>query len=126
MLARDYDSVSVHYVDVDAEGVVDLDSLRGAVTDDTALVSVMAVNNETGVREPLDGVASVVHSLPGAKVTHTDAVAAAPWLDLSVVTGSIDMVSLTTNPSNLSRCRSSQCRISRDSVAGAPDASSAG
>jgi cysteine desulfurase len=94
MLARDYDTVGVHYVDVDAEGVVDLDSLRAAITPDTALVSVMAVNNETGVRQPLDGVASVVHSLPGATVTHTDAVAAAPWLDLSVVTGSIDMVSI--------------------------------
>jgi cysteine desulfurase len=94
LLARDHDSVSVHYVDVDAEGVVDLDDLRNALSDDTALVSVMAVNNETGVRQPLDGVSSVVHSLPGAKVTHTDAVAAAPWLDLSVVTASIDMVSI--------------------------------
>jgi cysteine desulfurase len=94
LLARDYDSVSVHYVDVDAEGVVDLDDLRNALSDDTALVSVMAVNNETGVRQPLDGVSSVVHSSPGAKVTHTDAVAAAPWLDLSVVTASIDMVSI--------------------------------
>jgi cysteine desulfurase len=94
LLARDYDSVSVHYIDVDAEGVVDLDDLRNALSDDTALVSVMAVNNETGVRQPLDGVSSVVHSLPGAKVTHTDAVAAAPWLDLSVVTASIDMISI--------------------------------
>jgi cysteine desulfurase len=94
LLARDHDSVSVHYVDVDAEGVVDLDDLRNALSEDTALVSVMAVNNETGVRQPLDGVSSVVHSLPGAKVTHTDAVAAAPWLDLSVVTASIDMVSI--------------------------------
>ncbi|MGC1237705.1 MAG: aminotransferase class V-fold PLP-dependent enzyme [Acidimicrobiales bacterium] len=94
LLERDYDSVSVHYVDVDAEGVIDLDDLRNALSDDTALVSVMAVNNETGVRQPLDGVSSVVHSLPGAKVTHTDAVAAAPWLDLSVVTASIDMVSI--------------------------------
>jgi cysteine desulfurase len=94
LLARDYDSVSVHYLDVDAEGVVDLDDLRNALSEDTALVSVMAVNNETGVRQPLDGVSSVANSLPGAKVTHTDAVAAAPWLDLSVVTASIDMVSI--------------------------------
>ncbi|MGH3732740.1 MAG: cysteine desulfurase family protein [Acidimicrobiales bacterium] len=93
-MARDFDSVSVHYIDVDPEGVVDLEDLRRALSEDTALVSVMAANNETGVRQPLDGVASVVHSLPGAKVTHTDAVAAAPWLDLSVVTASMDMVSI--------------------------------
>jgi cysteine desulfurase len=94
MLERDFESVRVHYVDVDAEGVVDLDALSAALSADTALVSVMAVNNETGVRQPLDGVSSVVHAHPGAKVTHTDAVAAAPWLDLAVVTGSIDMVTI--------------------------------
>jgi cysteine desulfurase len=115
LLARDYDSVSVHYVDVDAEGVIDLDDLRNALSDDTALVSVMAVNNETGVRQPLDGVSSVVHSLPGAKVTHTDAVAAAPWLDLSVVTASIDMVSICAH--KLGGPVNSGALIVRDDVA---------
>jgi len=93
-LDADYESVHTHLLDVDHEGVVDLGALRALLNENTAIVSVMAVNNETGVREPLDGVASVVHSLPGSAVTHTDAVAAAPWLDLSVVTGSMDMVSI--------------------------------
>jgi cysteine desulfurase len=115
LLARDYDSVSVHYLNVDADGVVDLDDLRNALSDDTALVSVMAVNNETGVRQPLDGVSSVVHSLPGAKVTHTDAVAAAPWLDLSVVTASIDMVSICAH--KLGGPVNSGALIVRDDVA---------
>ncbi len=93
-LAADYESVNAHFLDVDDEGVVDLDALRTLLNEDTAIVSVMAVNNETGVRQPLDGVASVVQSVPGSAITHTDAVAAAPWLDLSVVTGSMDMVSI--------------------------------
>ncbi|HEY1825879.1 MAG TPA: aminotransferase class V-fold PLP-dependent enzyme [Acidimicrobiales bacterium] len=93
-LARDFESVSTHVVGVDEEGVVDLDALADLVNDHTAIVSVMAANNETGVRQPLDGVASVVHAHPGSRVTHTDAVAAAPWLDLAVVTGSIDMISI--------------------------------
>ena len=67
MMARDYDDVSVRYVDVDAEGVVDLDSLREVMSEDTALVSVMAVNNETGVRQPLDGVTAVVRSCPARR-----------------------------------------------------------
>ena len=54
----------------------------------------MAVNNETGVRQPLDGVTAVVASVPGDALTHTDAVAAAPWLSLSVVTATTDMVSI--------------------------------
>ncbi len=93
-MAQDFDDVTVRYVDVDAEGVVDLDSLRGVISADTAIVSVMAVNNETGVRQPLDGVNAVVRSVPGDAFTHTDAVAAAPWLSLSVVTATMDMVSI--------------------------------
>jgi cysteine desulfurase len=95
MMARDFENVHVRYVDVDAEGVVDLDSLRDIVSEDTSLVSVMAVNNETGVREPLDGVNAVAKSsVPGGVPTHTDAVAAAPWLSLPVVTASSDLVSI--------------------------------
>ena len=57
-MARDYDDVVVRYVDVDGDGVVDLDSLSDLLGDDTAVVSVMTANNETGVRQPLDGVSS--------------------------------------------------------------------
>ncbi|MGA7834848.1 MAG: aminotransferase class V-fold PLP-dependent enzyme [Acidimicrobiales bacterium] len=94
MMSRDFSDVCVRYVEVDAEGVVDLDSLRGLVNEHTAIVSVMAVNNETGVRQPLDGVNSVVRAVPGEALTHTDAVAAAPWLSLPVVTATMDMVSI--------------------------------
>lgn len=95
MMARDFDNVSVRYVEVDAEGVVDLDSLHELLSDQTALVSVMAVNNETGVRQPLDGVNSIAKSLiAGGVATHTDAVAAAPWLSLPTITASIDLISI--------------------------------
>jgi cysteine desulfurase len=94
LMARDFDDVTVRYVDVDAEGVADLESLGGIINEHTAVVSVMAVNNETGVRQPLDGVNSVVRSVPGEALTHTDAVAAAPWLSLPVVTATMDMVSI--------------------------------
>jgi cysteine desulfurase len=95
VMARDHDNVSVRYVEVDADGVVDLDSLHELLSEDTALVSVMAVNNETGVRQPLDGVNSISKSLiPGGVTTHTDAVAAAPWLSLSTITASIDLISI--------------------------------
>ena len=95
MMARDFENVSVRYVEVDAEGVIDLDSLHELLSEETALVSVMAVNNETGVRQPLDGVNSISKSLiPGGVTTHTDAVAAAPWLSLSTITASIDLISI--------------------------------
>jgi cysteine desulfurase len=74
---------------------VDLDSLATNIAADTAVVSVMSANNETGVVQPLEGIASVVNaSLGKTALTHTDAVAAAPWLDLTDVTSSIDMISI--------------------------------
>ena len=95
MMARDFENVDVRYVEVDGEGVVDLDSLRDLVGEHTAIVSVMAVNNETGVRQPLDGVNAVAkRSVPGGVPTHTDAVAAAPWLSLPVMTATQRLVSI--------------------------------
>lgn len=95
MMSRDFDNVHVLYIDVDEEGVVDLDSLHELLSEDTSIVSVMAVNNETGVRQPLDGVNSIAKSLvPGGVTTHTDAVAAAPWLSLPVITASMDLISI--------------------------------
>ncbi len=95
MMARDFANVHVRYIDVDADGVVDLDSLSELVSERSALVSVMAVNNETGVRQPLDGVNSVAKALvPGGVPTHSDAVAAAPWLSLPVITASTDLISI--------------------------------
>jgi cysteine desulfurase len=94
-MARDHDDVHVGYVDVDADGVVDLDSLTSLLSDDTAIVSVMAANNETGVRQPLDGVSALSKSIiPGGVLTHTDAVAAASWVALANMTATIDMISI--------------------------------
>ena len=94
LMARDYPNVSVHYVDVDSDGVLDLESLAGALDGDTAVVSVMCANNETGVLQPLDGVSALVRERPAGILTHSDAVAAAPWLDLAEATAGVDMVSI--------------------------------
>jgi cysteine desulfurase len=95
MMAEDYPTVEVREVAVDSDGVLDLEALYRALDDSVALVSVMATNNETGVLQPLDAVAAAVRDLgPGHVVTHTDAVAAAPWMDLAQFTSMIDAVSL--------------------------------
>jgi cysteine desulfurase len=59
---------------VDAQGMVDLDELRAALRDDTALVSIMYANNETGTLFPLPEIAEVVKSR--GVLLHTDAVQA--------------------------------------------------
>lgn len=94
-MASDYDDVRVTYIDVDGDGVVDLDSLMERLSDDTAIVSVMAANNETGVRQPLDGVSALAKSIiPGGVLTHTDAIAAASWVNLANMTATTDMISI--------------------------------
>lgn len=66
------------------DGTVDVDGLAEALRtspEPVSLVSVMLVNNETGMIQPLEAVADVVaRHAPGA-VLHTDAVQAVPWLD---------------------------------------------
>ena len=94
-LARDWSDVSVVEVAVDADGVIDVDALVEALGPDTAVVSVMTANNETGVCQPLDAVSSAMNAtVPGGVPLPTDAVAAAPWLALPVVTATMDMISI--------------------------------
>jgi cysteine desulfurase len=69
-------------VNATAAGVIDLDAFAGALDDRTAVVSVMLVNNETGVRQPLAEVASLVRERAPNAVLHTDAVQAPQWCDL--------------------------------------------
>jgi cysteine desulfurase len=60
-------------IPVDAQGVVRLDALRDALREDTALVSVMAANNETGVLEPVAEIGRLIHECCPAALFHTDA-----------------------------------------------------
>ena len=84
-----------HVVGVDANGIVDPASVAAHVTEHTEVVSVMTVNNETGVRQPIGSIAEAVHELSPTVLVHSDAVQALPWLDLAEVTAGADMLSIT-------------------------------
>ncbi|TMG00683.1 MAG: cysteine desulfurase [Chloroflexi bacterium] len=64
----------VTYLGVDGEGFIDLQDLEDAVTDDTALVSIMYVNNEVGTIESIEEAVRVVKAKNPRTVFHTDAV----------------------------------------------------
>lgn len=66
----------VHYAPVDKDGAVDIEALKALLNNKTILVSVMAVNNETGTIQPIERVAKLVHKLSPEALFHCDAVQA--------------------------------------------------
>jgi cysteine desulfurase len=80
---------------VKADGLVDLDRFAAAVTDRTALVSVMAANNEIGVLQPLRAMADIAHAR-GAAI-HTDAVQAVGKVAFDVEQLDVDLASITAH-----------------------------
>jgi cysteine desulfurase len=77
---------------VDASGIVSIDRLRDAITDDTALVSVMHANNEIGTIQPIAALAAIAHE-KGA-LFHTDAVQSAGKIAIDVRALGVDMLTI--------------------------------
>lgn len=83
----------VTYLPVRQDGLLDLDVLRAAITDKTVLVSVMAVNNEIGVIQPLAEIGRICRE---KKVFfHTDAAQAAGKIPLDVEALNVDLMSIS-------------------------------
>ncbi|HTE36606.1 MAG TPA: IscS subfamily cysteine desulfurase [Reyranella sp.] len=83
----------VTYLPVQKNGLVDLEELRAAITDKTVVVSIMAVNNEIGVIQPLAEIGKICRE---KKVFfHTDAAQAAGKIPLDVEAMNIDMMSIS-------------------------------
>jgi cysteine desulfurase len=78
---------------VDREGRLDLDELRESLTDETALVTIMYANNETGVIFPIEEIGGIVKAR-GISF-HTDAVQAAGKIPLNMKNSKLDMLSIS-------------------------------
>ncbi|MFA9408893.1 MAG: cysteine desulfurase family protein, partial [Candidatus Dadabacteria bacterium] len=85
----------VTYLDVDSDGLIDLDELRDSIKDNTALVSCMYANNETGVIFPVEKIAEIVKER-GA-LFHTDAVQAAGKIDIDLNKIPADLLSISAH-----------------------------
>jgi cysteine desulfurase len=83
----------VNELSVDREGQLDLDELKEALTDQTAVVSIMYANNETGVIFPVEKIGEIVKSkgIP----FHTDAVQTAGKIPLNMKKSTVDMLSIS-------------------------------
>ncbi len=83
----------VTWLEVDEQGNLNLEDLRAALRPDTALVSVMLANNETGVLFPVAEIARIVHENSGALV-HVDGVQAIGKIPFNVRESQVDLFAL--------------------------------
>ena len=83
----------VTYLDVDENGIVDIEALEKNIRKDTILVSIMYANNEIGVIEPIFQIGSICkkHNI----IFHTDAVQAYAHVNIDVNKGNIDLLSVS-------------------------------
>lgn len=91
---------SVTYVGVDSRGFVNPDEIADAVTEKTALVSVMYVNNETGAIQPIGDISKKVKAKKRDVLFHTDCVQAFGNAPIDVTKQGIDMLSLSAHKIN--------------------------
>ena len=95
MKALEKQGFTVTYLDVHSDGVVRLSDVAAAITDDTALVSVMMVNNEIGTIQPIQEIAKLCQDK--GVLFHTDAVQAVGHIPVDVKALGVDMLSLAAH-----------------------------
>ncbi len=78
---------------VDSEGLLDLGMLEDAITDDTAIVSIMWANNETGVIFPIEEIADICRRK--GVVFHTDAVQAVGKVPIDLSRTPVELLALS-------------------------------
>ncbi|CAE6389323.1 unnamed protein product [Rhizoctonia solani] len=84
----------ITYLPVQSNGLVDLNVLEAAIRPTTSLVSIMTVNNETGVIQPLKEISTIVKKHRGVYF-HTDAAQAVGKIPLDVNAMGIDLMSIS-------------------------------
>jgi len=84
---------SVTYLPVQSSGLIDLNDLQKAIGPETVLVSIMAVNNEIGVIQPLDEIGKICRK--AGVFFHTDAAQAVGKIPLDVESMNIDLLSIS-------------------------------
>ncbi|KAG9318643.1 pyridoxal phosphate-dependent transferase [Chiua virens] len=84
----------ITYLPVQSNGVVDLQTLEAAIRQDTSLVSIMTINNETGVIQPMKEIGAILRKSRGVYL-HTDAAQAVGKVPIDVNEANIDLMSIS-------------------------------
>lgn len=88
---------TVDYLNVDSNGIIDLDELKSKITNETALISIILVNNEVGAIQPINEVVRIKDSINKNTAIHVDAVQAFGKIDIFPKSSGIDMMSMSSH-----------------------------
>lgn len=86
---------AVDFVELNKDGSVDIDNLKGLIRDDTLLVSIGAINSETGIRQPIEEIGKLIKDSYPNVIFHTDATQAIGKVPVDY--SSVDAVSLSAH-----------------------------
>jgi cysteine desulfurase len=89
------DGFSITYLEVDREGVIDLQLLKDSIKKDTILVSIMGVNNEIGTVQPLKEIGRVIKEMNPLAFFHVDGIQAFLKIPIDPKDMKIDLLSIS-------------------------------
>ncbi|MBU5460141.1 cysteine desulfurase family protein [Anaerostipes sp. MSJ-23] len=85
----------ITYLDVTAEGIIDLEQLKNAIREDTILVSCMMINNEIGAIEPIEEAGKIIKEKNPETIFHVDAIQAYGKMPIIPKNLKIDLLSMS-------------------------------
>jgi len=88
----------ITYINVDKDGIIDLEELKNAISKDTILISIMFANNEIGTIQPIEEVAKIAKEYN--ILFHTDCVQACGNIEIDVKKMKIDLLSMSGHKLN--------------------------
>jgi cysteine desulfurase len=87
----------VDFLEVDTEGIIQLEKLKSLIRSDTALISIIYINNETGAIQKLEEVIPIIKALNKEVVIHVDGVQAYGKIDISPKKLGIDLLAISSH-----------------------------
>jgi len=85
----------VSYLSVDGNGLIDIEELENTIRNDTALISIMYVNNEVGTIQPISEIAKIISKRKNKPLFHVDAIQAFGKVRLNVKKLKVDLISIS-------------------------------